>query len=74
MTRKPRPATEAAALIEHARRGDQAVFPDAGDWTVELGLQQLAVQAEPVTVSVGWAATVAAAGPVGSEADKLACD
>ena len=49
------------------------VFPGAGDWTVELGLGQLAFDPTSTTVSVGASPTDGAAGLVTIDADLPAC-
>jgi hypothetical protein len=51
------------------------VFPDAGDWTLEFGLHQLAMTtADPTTVSVGESSKDQAGGPVTIDVDALECD
>jgi hypothetical protein len=52
----------------------EVVFPDAGEWTLEFGLHQLATQAIPSTVSVGEAPTDKAAVPAKADAEAVACD
>ena len=52
----------------------EVVFPEAGDWTVEFGLQQLVVaQANPTTVNVGESPTDEATGNATIDAAASEC-
>ena len=78
VARHPANGTVAAA---NGRPGDavgrylvDVVFPDAGDWTMEFGLHELAVaQANPTMISVGESPKDQAAGHATVKADAPDC-
>jgi hypothetical protein len=49
------------------------VFPDAGEWTLELGLGQLAFDPNATTVSVAAPADGGVAGKAAGVVDLAAC-
>jgi hypothetical protein len=52
----------------------ELVFPDAGDWTLELGLGQLAFDPNATTISVGGPPTDGATVSAAVDADLASCD
>jgi hypothetical protein len=52
----------------------EVVFPDAGVWTLDFGLKQLAAEADQTTVSVGEMRTHKTASLALPDAESVACD
>lgn len=66
-------AANASASDTVGRYTAEVVFPDAGDWTLELGLGQLAYDPNATTVSVGASPTGGTGVLAASEDKNAAC-